>query len=75
MKTSQEKKHWFPSVAGIIGGLIPGVAALFNQFSSPFWITLNIVVIVLAFGFVVANVIGLAVVRYRKSSNPGTHDR
>lgn len=71
-KIRQGKKFWFPSVAGVLGGLVPGVVALFNQVSSPFWITFNIVVIVLALGFASANAIGLAVIRYRHSSNPDT---
>jgi hypothetical protein len=62
------KRRELPSIAGIVGGLIPGVAALFNEFSSPFWITFNVVVIVLAFGFATANLIGLVVLKYRRSS-------
>lgn len=65
MKAGPEKKRWFPSVPGIVGGLIPGVAALFNEFSSPFWITFNIVIIVVALGFATANLIGLVVLWYR----------
>lgn len=68
VKTGPEKRRWFPSIAGIFAGLIPGVAALFNELSSPFWITLNIVVIVSALGFAAANLIGLAVVWYRRPS-------
>ncbi|GAB5079155.1 hypothetical protein [Arthrobacter sp. AD-310] len=74
-KTRQGKKSWFPSVAGVIGGVVPGVVALFNQVSSPFWITFNIVVIVVALGFAAANAIGLAVIKYRSSSNPDAYDR
>ena len=70
LKTGPGKKRWFPSVAGIFAGLIPGIVALFNEFSSPFWITFNIVLIVLALGFAAANVIGLAAVKFRSSSNP-----
>jgi hypothetical protein len=42
---------------------------------SPFWITFNIVVLVLALGFAAANVIGLAVVKYRSSPNPNAYER
>lgn len=68
MKAGPKKERWFPSVVGILAGLIPGVAALFNEFSSPFWITFNTVVIVVALGFAAANLIGLVIVRYRGPS-------
>jgi hypothetical protein len=61
----------FPSVAGVFAGLIPGVFALFNNVSAPFWVTFNLILIVVAFGFAAANLIGLAVVRSRRSSPPG----
>jgi hypothetical protein len=67
-KAGPEKKRWFPSIPGVLGGLVPGVAALFNEFSSPFWITFNVVVIVLAFGFAAANPIGLVVIWHRRTS-------
>jgi hypothetical protein len=41
---------------------------MFNELSSPFWITFNIVIVVVALGFAAANLIGLAVVEYRGSS-------
>lgn len=68
MKAKPEKRRWFPSIAGIFAGLIPGVAALFNEFSSPFWITFNIVLIVVALGFAAANLIGVVVLWNRQSS-------
>jgi hypothetical protein len=68
MKDGAAKRRWFPSVLGVFGGLIPGVSAMFNELSSPFWITFNIVVIVVALGFAAANLIGLAIVKYRGSS-------
>ncbi|MEV7135808.1 hypothetical protein AB0N24_23360 [Arthrobacter sp. NPDC093128] len=69
MKRGPEKRRWFPSIAGIFAGLIPGVAALFNEFSSPFWIAFNITLIVVALGFAAANLIGLAVVRYHRRTS------
>ena len=74
LESGQGKKRWFPSVAGIVGGLILGIAVLFNPLYSPFSVTLNIVVLVLGLGFAAANVIGLAVVKYRSSSNPNAYE-
>jgi hypothetical protein len=68
VNTRPEKRRWFPSIPGIFAGLIPGVAALFNEFSSPFWITFNTILIVVALGFAAANLIGLGVVWYRRTS-------
>lgn len=68
IKKRPEKRQWFPSVGGLVAGLIPGVAALFNVFSSPFWITFNVVLIVMALGFAAANLIGLVVVWYRRTA-------
>ena len=65
-KALPEKRGWFPSVAGVIGGVVPGLAALFNNVSSPFWVTWNVFVIVVAFGFAAANFVGLIVKWYRR---------
>ncbi|MBT2537489.1 hypothetical protein [Arthrobacter sp. ISL-69] len=62
------KRRSFPSISGVFLGLIFGVLALFTEHTSPFWITFNIILIVVTFGFAAANVIGLAVVKYRRSS-------
>jgi hypothetical protein len=68
VKAGSGKERWFPSIAGIFAGLIPGVVALFNEVSSPFWITFNTIVIVVALGFAAANLIGLVIVMYRRRS-------
>lgn len=74
VKPGQGKKRWFPSVAGIVGGLILGNSVLFNPLSSPFWVALDIFVLVLGLGFAAANVLGLAVVKYRSASNPNAYE-
>lgn len=61
----QEKRDGFPQWRASSGGMIPGLVALFNNVSSPLWITFNVIVIVAAFGFAAANLAGLAVNRYR----------
>lgn len=67
-KDKPVKRRSFPSIPGIFVGLITGSVALFNEFSEPFWITFNAVLIVVAFGFSAANLIGLAVLKYRRPS-------
>jgi hypothetical protein len=62
------KRRSFPTIPGIFVGLITGAVALFNEFSEPFWITFNAVLIVVAFGFAAANLVGLVVLKYRRSS-------
>lgn len=57
----------FPTIAGVFAGLIPGVSAVFTDVSQPFWVTVKVILLVLAFGFAAANLIGLAVVSYRRS--------
>jgi hypothetical protein len=69
------RRRSFPSISGVFLGLILGVLALFTEHTSPFWITFNVILMVMTFGFATANVIGLAVVKYRRSlradqSNP-----
>lgn len=58
----------FPSVSGIFAGLIPGVVALFSEVSQPFWVMFKIIFLTVAFGLAAANLIGLAVIKYRSSS-------
>lgn len=62
----REKRRFFPSLAGVFAGLIPGFFVLFNNVSEPFWVTFNLILVVVAFGFAAANLIGLAVVRNRR---------
>ncbi|MDQ0867429.1 hypothetical protein QF036_005080 [Arthrobacter globiformis] len=62
------KRRSFPSISGLFLGLFLGVTALLTEHTSPFWITFNVILIVVMFGFAAANLIGLVVVRYRKSS-------
>lgn len=56
----------FPTIPGIFAGLIPGVSAAFTEVSQPFWVTVKVILLLLAFGFAAANLVGLAVVRYRR---------
>lgn len=58
----------FPTIAGVFAGLIPGVSAVFTDVSQPFWVVVKAILLVVAFGFAAANLIGLAVVKYRRSS-------
>lgn len=60
----------FPTAGGVIAGLIPGLFALFTDVSQPFWVTLKIVLVVVAFGIAAANLIGLVIVRLRRSTKP-----
>jgi uncharacterized membrane protein YdbT with pleckstrin-like domain len=71
VREKRGKRRFFPSWGGVFAGLIPGVFSLFHNFSTPFWVTYNLILIVVAFGFAAANLIGLAVVRSRRSSPPG----
>lgn len=69
------RRRSFPSIRGVFLGIILGVLALFTEHSSPFWVTFNLILLVMTFGFAAANVIGLAVVKHRGSvradeSNP-----
>lgn len=57
----------FPTIAGVFAGLIPGISAVFTDVSQPFWVAVKVIVLVFAFGFAAANLIGLAVVSYRRS--------
>ena len=41
---------------------------MLNEFSSPFWIASIITLVVVALGFAAANLIGLAIVWYRRTS-------
>ncbi len=62
------KRRSFPSIRGVFLGLILGVAALFTEHTSPFWMTFNVILIVVTFGFAAANLIGLAAGKHGKSS-------
>jgi F0F1-type ATP synthase assembly protein I len=68
MNDKPVKRRFFPSLSGVFLGLILGVLAIFTEHTSPFWITFNSILIVVMLGFAAANVIGLAVVKYRRSS-------
>jgi hypothetical protein len=61
------KKRSFPSMNGVFLGLNLGVVALITEHTSPFWITVDVILGVMTFGFAAANVVGLAVVKYRGS--------
>lgn len=57
----------FPTIPGVFAGLIPGVSGVFTEVSQPFWVMVKVITLLLAFGFAAANLVGLAVVRYRRS--------
>lgn len=64
------KRLPFPTISGLFAGLIPGVSGVFTDVTQPFWVIVKVIVLVLAFGFAAANLIGLAVVWYRRTSGP-----
>jgi hypothetical protein len=68
------QKRFFPSMGGVILGLIFGVSALLNltEHTSPFWIPFDVILCVMTFGLAAANIVGLVVVKHRKS--PRTRD-
>jgi len=68
-KSSKEpsKKRSFPSMSGVFLGLILGVLTLVTEHTSPFWITFNVILSVMTFGFAAANIVGLAVVKHLRS--------
>lgn len=70
VREKRVKRRFFPSLDGVFAGLIPGVFALFNNVSEPFWVTFNLILIVVALGFAAANLIGLVIVRNRRSAPP-----
>jgi hypothetical protein len=65
----------FPTIVGVFAGLIPGVSAVFTDVSQPFWVAVKVILLVLAFGFAAANLIGLAVGTYRRSRRTDTESR
>lgn len=69
-ETKNRPRRWlpFPAVSGVLAGLIPGVSALFMDVSQPFWVSVKVAIIAVAFSIAAANLIGLAVVWYRRSS-------
>jgi hypothetical protein len=71
VREKREKRRFFPSWGGVFAGLIPGVAALSHEVSDPFWVTYNLILVVVALAFAAANLIGLAVVRNPRSGPPG----
>lgn len=68
-KPSKEpsKKRSFPSVSGVFLGLLLGAVTLVTEHTSPIWITFNVILGVITFGFAAANIVGLAVVKHRRS--------
>jgi hypothetical protein len=67
MRDNTRKREYFPRLGGIFVA-VPGVAALFTDVSQPFWVIVKVLLIVATFGFAVASLVGVAVVRYRRSS-------
>ncbi|MFE4227303.1 hypothetical protein ACFRJ8_05400 [Arthrobacter sp. NPDC056886] len=65
------EKRFFPSVGGVVAGLVPGIFALFTDVSQPFWIFFKVILVAAALGFAAANMIGLAVVKHRRSTKDG----
>lgn len=61
------KERGFPSIAGIVVGLVTGTVALFTPVSQPFWVTFKVVLVVLTIGYAAANLVGLLVLKYRQS--------
>lgn len=61
----------FPTVVGFLGGFVSGLFAQFIDVSQPFWVVLKVGLLIATFGFAAANLIGLAVVRNRRSSRNG----
>ncbi len=61
------KKRSFPSMSGVFLGLMLGVVALITEHTSPFWITFDAIISVMTFGFAAANIVGLAVIKHRRS--------
>lgn len=68
MRDKPIKRRFFPAIEGVFAGLIPGVFTLFLDVHEPFWVTFKVVLLVVAFGIAAANLIGLAVVKFRRSS-------
>ncbi len=59
----------FPRVTHVILGTLIGTNALFNNFSHPVWVTVNVLIIVVSFGLAIANAVGL-VLRRRRRKHP-----
>lgn len=64
------RKRQFPTMGGIYAGILVLVMGIIAHFSKPqpFWAAINAVVIVLSIGFVIANLVGLFVLRKRQQS-------
>ena len=60
-------KNDFPRVWYAVLGTALGASALFNPASQPGWVAIKVVLIVFCFGFAIANVVGLLVLRRRRS--------
>jgi predicted signal transduction protein with EAL and GGDEF domain len=56
----------FPRVTHVVLGALIGTNALFNSFSQPVWVALNVLVIVPSFGLALANAVGLVLRRHRR---------
>ncbi len=54
-------------MSGVFLGLILGVLALVTEHTSPFWITFDVILGVMTFGFAAAIIVGLAVIKHRGS--------
>ncbi|CAA9252590.1 MAG: hypothetical protein AVDCRST_MAG83-2223 [uncultured Arthrobacter sp.] len=57
----------FPRVTHVILGTLIGTNALFNNFSHPVWVTVNVLIIVGSFGIAIANAVGLFLRRRRRT--------
>ena len=69
-EAARHKKRQFPTLGGVFAGILVLVMGIIAHFSNPqpFWATVNAVVIVLSIAFVLANLIGLLVLRKRQQS-------
>lgn len=60
-------KNDFPRIWYLVLGIVLGTSALFNPASQPVWVALKVTLVVLCFGFALANLIGLLLRRRRPS--------
>ncbi|WP_152916095.1 hypothetical protein [Arthrobacter sp. RIT-PI-e] len=56
----------FPRLWYVVFGALLGTNALFNRFSEPMWVALNVLLIVFSFGVAIANAVGLVLRRRRR---------
>jgi amino acid transporter len=70
VRGSTPKKRQFPTLGGVLAGILVLVMGIIAHFSNPqpFWTAVNAVVIVLSIAFLLANLIGLFVLRKRQQS-------